>query len=149
MRRIGLATAGLVFCWAIAHTSAGSGPAGALLHVANGTLVKTADDPAVYLVDGGVLRHITADAFQALYPDFSRVCTVLSIPQHLVQQPLGAGTRLVRAKGHPTVWLIDNGHTKRPVADIPAFTRWGFTWPRVQVVPAEEIDFIPVGSRLE
>jgi hypothetical protein len=149
MERLGLVAAGLVFCWAIAQTSAGSGQAGVLLHVANGTLVKTADDPAIYLVDGGVLRHITADAFQTLYPDFRRVCTVVSIPRHLVQQPLGAGTRLVRAKDHPTVWLIDNGHTKRPVADIPAFTRWGFTWPRVQVVPAEEIDFLPVGSCVE
>jgi len=149
MKRLGLVAAGLVFCWAIAHTSAGSGQAGALLHVANGTLVKTADDPTIYLVDGGVLRPITANAFQTLYADFRRVCTVVSIPQHLVQQPLGAGTRLVKAKDHPGVWLIDNGHTKRHVADIPAFTRWGFTWSRVQVVPAEEIDFLPVGSRLE
>ncbi len=147
MKRLGLVTAGLVFCWAIAHTSAGSGPVGALLHVADGTLVKTADDTAVYLVDGGVLRHITADAFQRLYPDFSRVCTVVSIPRHLVQQPLGTGTRLVRAKDRAAVWLIDNGHTRRVVANIPAFNRWGFSWSRVQVVPAEEIDFLPVGSR--
>ena len=124
-------------------------PTGTFLQVVDGTLVKEADDSAVYLVDRGVLRHVTGGAFGKLYADFRGVVTVVTIPQHLVHQSLGNGTRLVRAKGDATVWLVDNGLTKRPVMSLVSFRRHGFAWSKVEVVRREEIEFLPVGSPLE
>ena len=148
MSKTGFTVLAALFIWAASHADSPA-PTGTFLQVADGTLVKEADDPTVYVVDRGILRPVTREAFGKLYPDFRGVATVIAIPNHLVHEPLGDGTRLVRAKDDPTVWLVDNGRTKRPVANPASFRRYGFVWPKVEIVKPEEIDFLPVGPRLE
>jgi hypothetical protein len=139
---------GLALMWPVAHTRAESVVAGIHLQVADGTLVKAPADPRVYLVDRGALRHVTGTSYRRLYAGFRGICTVVEIPHHLVQEPLGDGTRLVKTRDDPHVWLVDNGHTKRHVSSVPVFRRYGFSWHRVQIVPPEMIDFLPEGPRL-
>lgn len=148
-RALGLAAVGLVLLWPFTRTSADPVAAGMYLKVAEGTLVKGPDDPRVYLVDRGVLRHVSGTAFGRLYAGFGGICTVIEVPEYLVGEPLGEGTRLVRAEGDAHVWLVDNGRTKRHVSDIPVFDRYGFAWRHVQIVAPEQIGFLPVGPRLE
>ena len=133
----------------IAKTSADPVEDGIYVKVPEGALVRAADDARVFMVDRGVLRHITGNAFGRLYRDFGVVTTIVEIPEHLVGEPLGTGTRLVRAKGTAHVWLIDNAETKRHVSDVPVFDRYRFDWGHVQLVDANEIDFLPIGPRLE
>ncbi|MEM8882543.1 MAG: hypothetical protein AAGD14_00570 [Planctomycetota bacterium] len=140
----------LVALFVVATSRAGTPPAsGVHLELVEGTLVQEAGRAEVFLVDRGTLRHITGDAFDRIYRDFRRVVTVVRVPRHLVGQPLGNGTRLVRGKGDPAVWLIDNGETKRHVANEPSFRGRGFVWSKVQIVDPGEIDFLPIGPRLD
>jgi len=138
----------VVLFLAVGGTRADPAPGGTFLEVADGMRVRQAGRPEVYLVDRGVLRHFTERAYERLYPDFRGVCIVLSIPRHLVTEPLGAGTRLVRAPHDPHVWLIDNGQVRRHVASPEAFAHYGFSWALVRTVPPEEIDYLPEGPRL-
>ena len=131
--------------WALVNADSRA-PDGTFLQVVDGTLVKDVDDSTVYVVDRDVLRPVTWAAFRKLYADFRGVATVVAIPRHLVHEPLGDGTRLVKTKDDPAVWLVDNGRTKRHVV---SFRRRGFVWPKVKIVKPEEIDFLPVGPRLE
>ena len=148
-RTLGIAAVGLMLLLPVTRTNADPVAAGMYLKVAEGTLVKAPDDPRVYLVDQGVLRHVSGTAYGRLYADFGGICTVTEVPESLVQEPLGEGTRLVRAKADAHVWLIDNGQTKRHVSDVPVFNRYGFSWRHVQIVALEQIDSLPVGPRLE
>ena len=132
-----------------AHTRASAVTAGIHLQVADGTLVKTADDATVYLVDRGVLRPLGSTSYAQLYTDYKRICTVVEVPLSLVKQPLASETRLVRAKDAAHVWLIDNGHSKRHVSSLAVFRRYGFSWSRVQIVHPDTIDYLPTGSPLE
>ena len=132
-----------------ARTKADPVTAGIYLQVADGTLVKSPDDATVYLVDRSVLRPLVGKAHERLYTDYRSICTVVEIPQHLVQGSLGNETRLAKTKDDPHVWLIDNGHTKRHVSSVSVFDRYGFSWHRVQIVPPGEIDYLPIGSPLK
>jgi len=132
-----------------AGTRASPALGGAFLEVADGMRVREAGTPHVYVVDRGVLRHLTREAYDQLYPDFRGVCVVLSIPRHLVTETLGKGTRLVKTADDPCVWFLDNGQVRRAVASPEAFEHYGFSWALVRTVPPEEIDYLPVGPRLE
>ena len=147
-RTLGVAVLGFVLLWPIARTGADPVATGIYLQVADGALVKAPDDTRVYLVDRGVLRLFTGKSYERLYTDYDRICTVVEIPRHLVQAPLGNETRLAKTKDDAHVWLIDNGHTKRHVSSVSVFCRYGFSWHCVQIVPPEEIDYLPTGSPL-
>ena len=147
-KTLGIALLGALLLLPSAHTRAAAVTAGIHLQVADGTLVKTADDATVYLVDRGVLRPLINRSYAQLYTDYKRICTVVEIPPSLVREPLASETRLVRAEGHAHVWLIDNGHSKRHVSSLAVFHRYGFSWSRVQIVPPEAVDYLPTGSPL-
>ena len=72
----------------IANTSADPVEDGIYLKVSEGTLVRAADDARVFMVDRGVLRHITGNAFERLYRNFGVVTTIVEIPEHLVGEPV-------------------------------------------------------------
>ena len=80
-RTLGIAAVGLMLLWPVARTNADPVTAGMYLKVAEGTLVKAPDDPRVYLVDQGVLRHVSGTAHGRLYADFGGICTARSIQQ--------------------------------------------------------------------
>lgn len=133
----------------VAISGAGSPATGVFLEVTQGTLVKEPDAPDVYLVERGGLRLVSKGAYERLYADFRRVCTVVSIPKQLVMEPLDAGTEIVKTKDDPHVWLLDNGRTRRHVSSPSAFDRYGFSWPLVRTVAPEEIAYLPEGPPLE
>ncbi len=123
-------------------------PRGVSLRLADGSLVRKLDQARVYLVDGDKLRPFTGKAFEQLYAGFAGVTKVHRVPERSIGDPLGDGTRLVRAHGQERVWFIDNGKRKRPVSDLAVFKRYGFCWPRVQRVALEEIADLTTGPAL-
>lgn len=152
MKRSTWIVAGLVLAAAaLAAVPARASREGVWLALRDGTRVKTADNDAVYVVDGGRLRHLTYEAYTALYADWGGIVFVESVPSSLVGERVDTKTRLVKSADKAATYLVDGGGTTRRLIDNRwAFeTAWGFTWSKVQIVPQEEIDRLPDGPRIE
>jgi hypothetical protein len=122
---------------------------GVWLQVRDGTRVKTRDSETVYLADQGVLRPITYDAYVKLWKGWGGIIEVIDVPTALVGARLEPGARLVKSKDDVAVWLVDAGSTKRVILDPTTFNAYGFSWGLIETVPADEIERLSTGPRIE
>lgn len=144
--------AGLALAAAIAAAvPADAGREGAWLPLRDGTRLKTTDDDCVYVVDAGRLRPMTYAAYTALYPNWSGIVFVESVPSSLIGERVDTKTRLVKSADNVATYLVDsNGTTKRVIDNRWAFeAAWGFSWSKVKIVPQEELDHLADGPRIE
>lgn len=125
-------------------------PTGKQLPPLDGTLIKGADNPAVYHVGNGILEPLTLFVFNLRKFSFR---SVVSVPQaelvewevgKLMSPPTGL---LIKAKGDPTVFYTESG-VKRPVS-YAVFVSRRFSFADVIVGADEEVGAIELGPALE
>lgn len=129
---------------------AGAAPAaragGVELLQPDGVRVKVAGTTTIYLVDQGRCRPLTHAAYLRLWREFGSVRVVGAVPEELVGEMLGAGTRLVAPVGTTELWLIDNAKVKRRVTSFAAAAAWGFATERTEAVSREVLAAFPEGE---
>jgi hypothetical protein len=119
-------------------------PTAAPLMPLDGTLIKAASEPLVYVIQQEVKRPVTALVFQSRGYKFSDVRTIPDAEVAIL--PTGEwywppdGT-LVLVRGNPTVYVMDNG-VKRPVTNF-VFNQRGLSFGKVVAVSADEFGHIP------
>ncbi len=126
-------------------TAEPDGARGIHLELVNGQRVKTLDNTAVYVVDRGILRHVTYPAYTRMFSGWGGIAHVAEIPDSWVGERLGMGTEIVRVHGEKTVWLIDNERTRRAFTTAALFGPNGFSWSKVKIVEQEWIQRFPRG----
>ena len=125
-------------------------PHGPWVQLADGQRVRAKGEATVYLVEDGMLRPITYTAYVELWGDFRAVCVADEVPKAAIGKLLGDGTRLIRAREDPKVYLVESGKTKRHVVNREVFLeRYGFTWDRVHSLPEDEVKAIPEDRDLD
>ena len=139
--RSGLAVAALAAATLIGGFALGRAPAaasgvphGLYLEVRNGQRVKPWNSDAVFLVDRGVLRHITYDAYTALFDGWGGIATINEAPATVIGEGLGKGTRLVKSPSRTTVYLIENDRLLRAFDSARCFGANGFSWGKVRKI---------------
>ena len=121
---------------------------GLYLEVRNGQRVKPYDDAGVYLVDRGVLRHLTYETYTRLFDGWGGICTINELPATVLGEKLTDHTRLVKTSKKTTVWLIDNGRVRRAFDSPKFFGANGFAWSKVQLVSESELEEYPIGDTI-
>jgi len=129
----------------------------------NGTLVKTADDPTIYLLQDGQRRGITtADVLHHLYNqpngafDFSDVITIsvaemnsygapgppiaATLDGNGKSQPAG---RLIKARGGTEVSIVTDGGQRRPFSSGDLFLAMGYVF--CKVIEVDDYDSYTAG----
>ena len=122
------------------------------INIANGTLVKSDQSPAVYLIENGKKRvFFNGYSFEILgfsYRDVKSTTTFV-LDQYadgsVINVPVVASTNLVKAENASAIYRIEKG-LKRPYANEEAFISDGHDWDEVRIVPFAEIRAIPLGS---
>lgn len=119
----------------------------------SGTLLKPANSPAVYLVMGGVLRHIaSASVFLAMGYQWSQIAAVPALGANWPVGPdittpvayFPSGT-LLKAAGSPAVYMVASG-VLRHITTPAVFAAMGFNWS--QIHPVAALPSLPVGPDL-
>jgi hypothetical protein len=126
--------------------------------VGEGDLVKSPDDPAVFVIQDGLRRWIPDEVTLLSRWSWDWVKTVPraaidAIPRGPdlppAPMPLPGGVAegdLIKAPDHPAVFLVEGG-VRRWIPDEPTLlSRW--TWDQVKIVSEETIDAIPLGPDL-
>lgn len=122
-------------------------PTGTLLPPTDGTLIKAAEEPAVYFVGNGKLEPLTLFVFTQRKFSFRNV---VSVPKtELINwevtkfMPPETGV-LVKAKGNPAVYYIESGVRRALTYDV--FVANKFSFKNVLVGADAEIDLIELGE---
>lgn len=120
---------------------------------ANGSLLKLADDPTIFLVQEGSLRVIySAAVFNSWGFDWNAIKTVTDqelyskYPPAFEQPLLGfrPGT-LVKVPRDPAIYVVDIFGLFDLIPDMDTFNTWGFDINAVMEVPLPEILFFGIG----
>lgn len=116
-----------------------------------GILVKSTDNPKVYLIDGGTKRWIaSAEIFIAR--GFSWQDIKVVSPTELDPYPEGKiigwpdGT-LIKSTNYPTVYVISLDK-KRPFASAEIFTGLGYQWKNIKTISQLELEQYELGNTI-
>ena len=120
---------------------------GAVLPPNDGTIIRGAQDPAVYLVDNGIIKLFSAFTFKQRKVTPKQIVIVpdAEIPTYTRQgfvPPLD-GT-LVKAAESGTVFLMEAGF-KRPLTG-ELFKNRGLSFKNVASLSSEEVGALPIGA---
>lgn len=116
---------------------------------ASGTLIKSASDPKVYLIEDGVKRWISnADIFIARGYKWADIIVVSA--SDVAAYPDGASVSwpdgsLVKSVGQPAVYIISAGK-KRPFASAGIFIGLGYQWQNIKTISQQELDQYELGA---
>lgn len=123
----------------------------------DGTLIKSAGDPRVYVLENGEKRHITTpDVFRYLGYDWRAVHTVSDIELNvypegvpltpdIIRRPDGT---LIKGTESPAVYLIEGGK-KRPIKNERVFLTRGYHWKDILVVVDAQLEEIALGALID
>jgi hypothetical protein len=112
----------------------------------NGLRVKLPADPAVYLIDDGLKRHIPdPTTYTNLFRDWNGIIIDININEIPSGSDISIGAVLARGDGTAPVYLIDQG-VKRWITSPAAMDKYYFSWDRVVVVPITLLTSIPDGA---
>lgn len=101
----------------------------------NGLRVKLPGHPEIYLVDGGLRRHIPdPPTYDSLFRNWDGIRDEIAAGDIDIGAPLPHGAVLVQGYGQPEVWLIDNDG-KRHVAGPSTMDKYYFDWNKIIRVP--------------
>lgn len=118
----------------------------------DGTLIKTRDNPAIYILDYGKRRHIAEwNVFKANGYSWNKVKIISE--EEMASCPQGKPMVLndgliVKASGRPSVWVAEYGRL-RLVANLETFKSLGYKWSWVKTVSGKYLDSVPKGERIE
>lgn len=108
------------------------------------TLIKTADDPAVYILCNGLKRHVpSVEVFNSYGFNWADISIVSGAD--LADYPTA---ELIRAAGDSKVYQLTGGK-KHWVKTLEAFNQHRFRWENVVIINQTEAAAIPEGSSLE
>ncbi len=108
----------------------------------NGSLIRYANDPKVYVLENGQKRWIqTAEDFSKLGYNWDSVTLVPSTESYTtgaVKTPSAqAAVTLIRYANDPRVYVIENSQ-KRWIQTAQDFTKLGYNWSDVRIAPSSE-----------
>ena len=147
MRTLTLVAALVAFGAGLATTvNASSEPKGIYLHVTNGSRVKTPRKNSVYMIDGGILRHVHYAAYTRLWEGWGGIVLVNEIPESSIGEPIRGTSRLVQVPGERAVWFIDNDRVRR---SVPSFYAPRFSRKKVEKITREALLEYGEGPHLE
>ncbi|MBI4837038.1 MAG: hypothetical protein HY813_01365 [Candidatus Portnoybacteria bacterium] len=107
-------------------------------------LIKAGDSADVYLVVGGMKRHIlSADVFNSYGFDWNDIATVSTTT--LTDYP---GVQLIKLAGDAKVYLLSGGK-KHWISSASVFEKRKFNWNAVVIVNNVEADAIPTGENVQ
>lgn len=110
-------------------------------------LLKSADNPKVYLISGGKKRHITDPAaFEGQGLDWDDI-TVVSAKELNFYQSV-SGVTLMRTSGDAKVYFITGGE-RQWVPSESVFKQRGFKWEDIVIVDESERDKYKEGKKLD
>ncbi len=155
--RHGIANPGLLFSYGYGFNDAVSDtyqslPSGSLLGPNDGALVKTANDPTVYLISDGSTHGFTSAAvFLALGYKFSSVLTIPA-PQlaallsgAIVSSPTARHLAGASINNQGTIYLLSDT-TRSPYPSLAAFNSWNLHNDFSFVLPSNAADLsLPIG----
>jgi len=115
----------------------------------SGTLVKLANDPTVWYLDGGQ-GHGFATETEFLSQGFAWNLIVIITPEEMDLYPVGSNIRihsgtLIKESDHPLVYLVD-GDTVHPFPSADIFLNLGYSWAAIRTTIAGETDWYTAGS---
>jgi hypothetical protein len=111
----------------------------------DGDRIRLANQPEIYLIDGGKRRRIAdPDTYRRLFGD-RPVAVVASLDKFPMTVDLEANSSLVKGDRTPEVYLIDVGPWKRHIVDSNTMRYYGFDAGTVQVVAQQRIDALVSG----
>lgn len=122
---------------------------GPLRNLVNGDIVKSPDDPRVYIMVNNKLHWIASeDVFLALYGSWSvvedvdaRLIAAYELGSEIATSDMHPDGTLVKVADDPKVYMIENG-LYRWVETEEAFNRLGYRWDRIFTVasiPADKL----------
>lgn len=115
----------------------------------DGTVIKTAKDKTVYLIDNGKKRSfVSAQVFEALGYKWQRVITISE--WEFSNYPLGESVtynkiqdgNLIKSQASPAVYFIENGF-KRLIPSARLFLVRGYKWKDVLIASDEDTKLLP------
>jgi len=118
----------------------------------DGTLIRTKDNPAIYILEDGRRRHIAEwNVFKANGYSWGDVRIISDA--EMVSYPGGKSMDLdngllVKSSDRPGVWAAENG-LLRAVNNINSFNNLGYSWSWIKTVSSQFIDSVPKGAPLE
>jgi Divergent InlB B-repeat domain/FG-GAP-like repeat len=112
----------------------------------DGTVIKAATDPAVYLIHEGKKKHITNPDLltNRMYGGgWEDIVTVRNseLGCYATGEPIDTAPRLIKGSG-PAVYFVFNNRYKRLISGA-AFAGIGFAFPRVESVPDSTVSGYP------
>lgn len=111
---------------------------------ADDELIKTSDNPAVYIIIAGMKRHIpSVEVFESYGFNWDDISIVSS--DGLADYP---EIDLIRAAGNVRVYLLVRGK-KHWIPTIAVFNKHGYKWENVIIVNSAEKDTIPEGENVD
>jgi hypothetical protein len=126
--------------------------------IAEGDLIKSPDDPTIFLVQGGVRRRLPDEANLLARGSWDWVSTLPTadveaiplgpdLPTALVPLPEGvAEGDLIKGSDTPEVFLVTGGERRWIPDETTLLSRW--SWDQVKVVPDATMAGIPPGPDL-
>lgn len=118
----------------------------------DGTLIRTKDNPAIYILENGKRRHIAEwNVFKANGYSWSDVRIISN--QEMNSYPGSKSMDLndgliVKSSDRPGVYVAENGKL-RAVNNISVFNNLGYKWGWIKTVSSQFIDSVPKGAALE
>lgn len=116
----------------------------------DGTLLKSKDNPSVYIMDGGKKRTFTSGAlFEKLGYKWSNILAIDASEVNAYEtgaNVIYSNGTLIRALGTTTVYLVDNGQ-KREITSATLLSKLGYNFANVVEIPAVAINDYPVGAK--
>jgi hypothetical protein len=114
----------------------------------NGLRVKLPGNPAVYLIDRGVRRHVPdPETYNRLFRSWDGIQEQYFFSIIQVGAPISTDAVLMRGWGTPAVYFVEPG-VKRHVSSPAAMDRYHFDWAKIVQVPASFLATIPDGPSM-
>ena len=114
----------------------------------NGLRVKIPGQPAVYLIDNGVRRHIpNPDTYNRLFRDWNNIQEAYYYALVDVGAPISTQAGLMRAYDQAAVYLVEPG-SKRWITSPYVMDKYNFSWGNISLVPSYIINSLPTGSSI-
>lgn len=119
-----------------------------------GTLAKSDQSRAVYLITGGKKRvFYDGYSFEILGYDWNKIINVTTFVLDtypngdVIKVPVSSQTQLIKSAENAVVYRIENG-LKRPFASEEVFFAEGHDWDEVRIIPFEEVRSYPLGAAI-
>lgn len=120
---------------------------GSVLPPKDGTVVKEANDPGIYLVDGGKIRLYSAYTFEQRKVLAKNIVTVpgeelATYDKNGFVPPLDS--TLVKTQSNPLIYIVDQGFRRPLVAEV--FRNRGLSSRNVVTLSDDEVYALPLGA---